>query len=191
MRIEELIVVEGKNDAHAIRRALGNVDILWTEGFGLTDKKIDYLRQMALRRGVIVCTDPDFAGKTIRDKIARNVPGIKHVYLSRKAAINPQNNDIGVENASMEEIRKAFLKAAVYEDKGKCSENNEIEYTMEDLVEVKLVGCNGAMSRRNMVGAVLGIGDTNAKQFLHRLNRFGISRKDFLEAIKAGEENNE
>ncbi|MCL4419991.1 DUF4093 domain-containing protein, partial [Patescibacteria group bacterium] len=34
------------------------------------------------------------------------------------------------------------------------------------------------------VGRKLGIGDTNAKQFLHRLNRFGISREAFLQAVE-------
>jgi 5S rRNA maturation endonuclease (ribonuclease M5) len=31
LKIEELIVVEGKNDAHAVRKALGKVDVIWTE----------------------------------------------------------------------------------------------------------------------------------------------------------------
>jgi hypothetical protein len=36
--IHELIVVEGKNYSHAVRRALGKVDVIWTEGYGLTEK---------------------------------------------------------------------------------------------------------------------------------------------------------
>ncbi|ADY54555.1 RNAse M5 [Syntrophobotulus glycolicus DSM 8271] len=188
MDIEELIVVEGKNDAHAIRRALGDVDVLWTEGFGLSQKKIAYLREMAVRRGVIVCTDPDFAGKTIRDRISKCVPGVKHVYLPRKEAYDPLRKDIGIENASLEDIRKAFLKNVG--EKTRVS-IHQPEYIMEDLLEARLAGCEGARERRNRVGAMLGLGDTNAKQFLFRLNRFRVNRADFQEALMPEQINHE
>lgn len=85
--VEELIVVEGKNDAHAVRRALGNVDVLWTEGYGLTQEKLLYIAEMAKRRGVIVFTDPDSVGEQIRERIRRYVPEAKHVYLSKKMPV--------------------------------------------------------------------------------------------------------
>ena len=95
--IKELIVVEGKNDAHVVRLALGDVDILWTEGYGLSKKKLDYIAEMANRQGVIVFTDPDTVGEQIRNRIRKYVPLAKHTYLTRKAAT--KQGDIGVENA--------------------------------------------------------------------------------------------
>lgn len=77
--IKELIVVEGKNDAHAVRQALGEVDIIWTEGYGLTKKKLDYIEEMAKRNGVIVFTDPDTVGEQIRNRIRTQVPQGKSV----------------------------------------------------------------------------------------------------------------
>jgi ribonuclease M5 len=174
--IKELIVVEGKNDAHVVRQALGEVDIIWTEGYGLTKKKLDYIAEMASRQGVIVFTDPDTVGEQIRSRIRTYVPQAKHTYLTRKAA--SKQGDIGVENASLDEIRRAF--AHIQQEQERLVGN----FTIEDLYLVGLVGSKQASAYRQVLGRKLGIGDSNAKQFLHRLNRFGISRESFFQAIE-------
>jgi ribonuclease M5 len=174
--IKELIVVEGKNDAHAVRQALGEVDIIWTEGYGLSKKKLNYIAEMANRQGVIVFTDPDTVGEQIRNRIRAYVPQAKHTYLNRKAAT--KQGDIGVENATPHEIRRAF--AHIQQEKETLVEN----FTIEDLFLVGLAGSRRASEYRLVIGRKLGIGDTNAKQFLHRLNRFGISRESFFQAIE-------
>ena len=174
--IKELIVVEGKNDAHAVRLALGEVDIIWTEGYGLTKKKLEYISKMASHQGVIVFMDPDTVGEQIRNRIRNYVPQAKHVYLTRKAAT--RQGDIGVENAALDEIRRAF--AHIQEEQ----EADVGSFTIEDLLSVGLVGSSRASEYRLELGRKLGIGDTNAKQFLHRLNRFGITRESFFQAIE-------
>lgn len=179
--IQELIVVEGKNDAQAIRRALGDVDILWTEGYGLTHAKLLYIQEMASRRGVIVLTDPDSVGEQIRERIRRVVPEAKHVYLSKAEARAKDDQDIGVENAAPEDIRRAFER--IYVDH---PESEDPVFTMEDLIRTGLTGLVDSAQRRRDVGRILRIGDANAKQFLHRLNRFRISRRDFEEAVYRG-----
>ena len=176
--IKELIVVEGKNDAHAVRLALGEVDLLWTDGYGLTKKKLDYISEMANHQGVIVFTDPDTVGEQIRNRIRAYVPHAKHAYLSRKVATKA--GDIGVENASLQEIRRAF--ETIQQDH-KTSSNVE-KFTIQDLFQAGLAGVEKASEYRIAVGRKLGIGDTNAKQFLHRLNRFGISREVLFKAIE-------
>lgn len=174
--IKELIVVEGKNDAHAVRQALGEVDIIWTEGYGLTKQKLDYIVEMAKRQGVIVFMDPDTVGEQIRNRIQMKVPQAKHAYLTRKAAT--KRGDIGVENAAVQEIRRAF--AHIQQEQETLVEN----FTIEDLLTVGLMGAVRASEYRLALGSKLGIGDTNAKQFLHRLNRFGISRELFFQAVE-------
>lgn len=180
--IKELIVVEGKNDAHVVRQALGEVDIIWTEGYGLTKKKLEYIAEMANRQGVIVFTDPDTVGEQIRNRIRAYVPQAKHTYLSKKAA--SKHGDIGVENAALDEIRRAF--AHIQQEQKVETEN----FTIEDLILAGLMGSKRASEYRLALGHKLGIGDTNAKQFLRRLNRFGITREVFfqtLEEVQHGE----
>lgn len=174
--IKELIVVEGKNDAHIVRQALGEVDVVWTEGYGLTKKKLDYIAEMAERQGVIVFTDPDTVGEQIRSRIRSRVPQAKHVYLTRKAAL--KNGDIGVENAELNEIRRIF--AHVKQDLSVPDQT----FVIQDLMASGLMGSARASEYRLAVSRKLGIGDCNAKQFLHRLNRFGISWEEFLQAVK-------
>lgn len=176
--IKELIVVEGKNDAHAVRLALGEVDILWTDGYGLTKKNLDYIAEMANRQGVIVFTDPDTVGEQIRNRISAYVPQAKHTYITRKLAT--KKGDIGIENAALQEIRRAFEHIQQDQEIPSGSE----KFTIEDLIRTGLAGTEHAREYRIAIGRKLGIGDTNAKQFLHRLNRFGISRGSFLQAIE-------
>lgn len=174
--IKELIVVEGKNDAHIVRKALGDVDVIWTEGYGLTRERLDYIAEMATRQGVIVFTDPDSVGEQIRSRIQRVAPQVKHVYLTKKAALKA--GDVGVENADPEEIRRAF---AHIQQEHTLTEG---EFMMEDLLQCGLMGSSRASEYRSILGRKLGIGDTNAKQFLHRLNRFSISRESFFQAVE-------
>lgn len=184
--IEELIVVEGKNDAHAIRKALGDVDIIWTEGFGLTEEKLELISEMAKRRGAIVCTDPDFVGRQIRDRISARVPNAKHVFVSRQVAVNKKGNDIGIENVSSENIRKAFKKILEESPLNISSEGDSLDSSaieMRDLLDNGLIGQEGSVAKRYALGKILGVGDNNAKQFLYRINRFKISKEDFFKAL--------
>ncbi|CAA7599877.1 ribonuclease M5 [Acididesulfobacillus acetoxydans] len=176
--IEQLIVVEGKNDAEAVRRALGPVDILWTEGYGLSREKLDYIAGMAEKRGVIIFTDPDSVGERIRERIRRRVPEAQHVFLPQRAA--RLRGEIGVENASGEEIRRAFARV---QKVCPASRAGEQVFGMDDLIEAGLAGKPSSADKRREAGRLLGIGEANAKQFLHRLNRFGVSRTEFRQVI--------
>lgn len=177
--IKELIVVEGKNDAHAVRNALGDVEIIWTEGYGITKGTIDYIKQAAQNQGVIIFTDPDSVGEQIRERIARIVPGVKHVYLSQKQA--RFKKDIGVENADIKNIRQAFSHIHVSDNETDMSFQG---ITMNDLLHYGLVGKPESRAFREGVGRILGIGDTNAKQFLQRLSRFKIDKEKLEEGIR-------
>lgn len=186
-KISELIVVEGKNDAHAVRRALGDVDIIWTEGYGLTAEKLSLIAEAAKRQGVIVFTDPDSVGEQIRERIRRQVPEAKHVYLSKTDARSVDDKDIGVENAKPEDIRRAFSKVRKdtrpLEEKD-CLLAEKPVFQYQDLLDAGLVGLAHSSNLRLAVGKILGVGDANAKQFLNRLNRFGITREEFEQALK-------
>ena len=54
---------------------------------------------------------------------------------------------------------------------------------MVDLVRHGLSGMPGSAARRAVIGAKLGIGYGNGKQFLYRLNHYGITRDAYEEAV--------
>ncbi|MCL1790934.1 MAG: ribonuclease M5 [Peptococcaceae bacterium] len=179
MVIEELIVVEGINDAHALRRALGDVDVIWTHGFGVTREQILYLRRAAQERGVLVCTDPDRPGQLIRDRIDKQVPGVRHIYLSKETALNKNRAAVGVEYASPEIIREAFAQARPSPKHPGCSNR----WRIQDLTDLGLNGHPQAALLRRELGKRLHLGDANAKQFVHRLNVLRIPREELLQQM--------
>ena len=66
--IKEIIVVEGRDDVTAVKRAL-DAELITTGGFGFPKGVMERIKAAQKRRGVIIFTDPDFAGEKIRKKI--------------------------------------------------------------------------------------------------------------------------
>ena len=96
--IKEVIVVEGRDDITAVKKAV-DAEIIATSGFGIYAKIIERIREAQKRKGVIVLTDPDFAGEKIRSIISKRVKGVKHAYIAQEDGL--KDGDIGVENATL------------------------------------------------------------------------------------------
>ena len=172
--LKEIIVVEGRDDQAAIKRAI-EADTIATHGFGITGETWKLLEKAYNDRGIIIFTDPDFSGEEIRNKLNNKFPNAKNAYLDRKAATKKGN--VGIENASPKSILLAL-------DLARCTlMEKRSEFTLEDLRKYNLVGGSGAAERRTKLGRELGIGYGNGNAFLKKLNQFGISRREFLEKI--------
>lgn len=174
--IKEIIVVEGKADISAVKRAV-EAQVISTSGLGINDNIINVIKKASKNRGIIILTDPDYPGKKIRNILSSEIGNCKHAFIPRNKA--NKNGDIGVENASPEEIREAIrnAKAEILDAKA--------EFTKSDMIYYDLVGNDNASKRRGLIGDIIGIGYCSAKQFLKRLNSFGITREQLEEAIKS------
>ena len=168
--LKEVLVVEGKSDVQQIANAV-EADCIMTEGFTLRKAVIKQIQYAYEKRGIIILTDPDTAGERIRRFLSKKFPNAQHAFIPRDEAT--ANNDIGVEQASKEAILKALSKVHT-----QTMESSE-EFTMQDLIRYGLTGRPNSVVRRDALGAALGIGYGNGKQFLYRLNHYGISREDF------------
>ncbi|WZL73444.1 ribonuclease M5 [Clostridiaceae bacterium 35-E11] len=173
--IKEVIVVEGRDDVIAVKRAV-DAEMIPTHGFGITEETIKRIELAQQRKGVIIFTDPDHAGEKIRKTLSKRIKGCKHAFLPREQAT--RNGDIGIENASPENIRLALSKVRT---ENLCE---KVEFLQSDLIKNDLVGSEEASIRRDELGKILGIGYANAKQFLNRLNHYGITREEFEVAVK-------
>lgn len=173
--IKEVIVVEGRDDITAVKQAV-DAELIAVGGFGINARVIDRIREAQKRKGVIVLTDPDFAGEKIRSIIAKRVKGIKHAYIAQEDGI--KGDDIGVENAKPEVIIEALNRAKISE------EVFEEFYTSQDMFYFKLTGDANSKQRRIMLGKELGIGYGNANQMLTRLNKYSITKEEFIAAIQ-------
>jgi ribonuclease M5 len=177
--IQEVIVVEGKRDIAAVRRAV-EAECVATDGFGLLPRTLEKLEQAYRRRGLIILTDPDSAGERIRRFLGDRFPAAKHAFVPREEA--RAAHDIGIEQACPAAIRGA-LEQVRYREFQPVT-----RFFVVDLLNAQLSGTSCAATRRAVLGAKLGIGYANAKTFLYRLNHYGVSREDFQVALERMEE---
>lgn len=172
--IKEVLIVEGKSDTAAVKRAI-DAECIETGGFHFTRKTLSNIAAAYKKRGIIILTDPDSAGENIRNFLSKKFPLAKHAYIPRDEAT--ANDDIGVEQASPESIRKALSKVRTLEI------NPREEFTAAEMVAFNLAGGTDSSKRRDKIGAALGIGYGNVKTFVRRLNHYGVNREEFLKAI--------
>lgn len=59
MKINEFIVVEGRDDTERVKRAV-ECDTIETNGSAINEQTLEVIRNAQQSRGVIVLTDPDF-----------------------------------------------------------------------------------------------------------------------------------
>ncbi len=174
--IREIIVVEGRDDEQRVKRAL-DCEVITTGGIYFGNKLLQRLKKISDDRGIIILTDPDYAGNKIRSRINNYIPNAKNAFIAQDLCT--KSDDIGIENANEEDIRKAIENAR--------PSNIEIDkiYDMDDMIYYGLVGEN-SKELRIKVGKKLNIGYGNAKSFLRMLNNYNIKREDLERAIKDG-----
>lgn len=173
--IKEVIVVEGRDDVIRVKEAV-EAEVISTHGWGFGKRFLSELKAMQKERGIIILTDPDTAGRRIRERISKEIPEAKQAYISKSHTF--KDGDIGIENADPSVIRKAIEAA-----KPLLIESNTL-YEMTDLIELGLAGGEGAAKKRERLSEILHLGHVNAKELLKRLNGFQIPRKTFIEAVE-------
>ncbi|MBR6771830.1 MAG: DUF4093 domain-containing protein [Clostridia bacterium] len=118
IKLKEVIAVEGRYDAHAVR-ACFDTEIIELGGFGIFKNRtlLEMLKKYAQTRGLVLLTDSDSAGFMIRARVAKSVPAgsVRHAYVpdvqgkeSRKKTPSAENL-LGVEGMSREVIISAVL----------------------------------------------------------------------------------
>lgn len=172
--MREVIVVEGRDDTAAIKRAL-DADTIETHGFGIRKETWELIEEAYRKRGIIIFTDPDYSGEEIRRKLSERFPDAKHAYLTQDEATS--KGDIGIENASPSSILSALEKVHFR------TAAAEKTFSMQDLVKAGLCGKNDAKEKRQALGKALGVGYGSNRRFLEKLNAFGITREEFEKAV--------
>lgn len=200
-KIKEAIVVEGRDDTLAVSKAVDAI-IIETHGFGLSDKTWKILDKAYRERGLIILTDPDHGGRSIRRKILNRFPGSKEAFVSTEKA--SKKGDVGIENAAPDDIWEALSKARAslapssgertkeryknsYEEshKEQYKDTHKEGYDMSLLVKWNLVGESNSRKRREVFCDNLGIGYSNAKGLLKKLNQYEIGEAEIESALSS------
>ena len=160
LKIKEAIIVEGKYDQIKLSRLFDTL-IIPTNGFDIykNKSKLNMLKQVAEKNGIIILTDSDSAGFRIRNHI-RNCLGdipVKNAYIpeiegkeKRKDAPSKEGF-LGVEGMDDEIIIEAVM-----------SQTQQInvlgeKITKADFYELGLTGCADSGEKREKLCKKLGL----------------------------------
>lgn len=176
-KIKEVIVVEGKKDTKKIQLAV-EASTIETHGLALEEETLKLIEHAQDKQGVIVFTDPDYPGETIRKKISARVPGVKHAFIRTDEGTPKNKGTLGIEHASIAAIRQAL--AGLYQ----ISDSTELTVSKQFLRIHGLMGGKNSKQLRIKLGEELRIGYTNSKQLQKRLSLFNLSEEQVLTALK-------
>ena len=190
IKVKEVIVVEGRYDKNTLSQIV-DTTIIETSGFGIfSDKeKLELLRKLASKRGIIILTDSDGAGFVIRNYL--NPPSLgfhKNAYIpevsgkERRKHSPSREGKLGVEGMSPETLIQALRRAgATFEDESEHIRKGRI--TKSDLYELGLSGKEGAAERRRELTARLGLPEKlSADSLLDILNAL-YDREELLSLL--------
>ncbi len=157
IKIKQAVIVEGKYDKIKVSNILDTL-IIETDGFGIfKDKnKQKLIRRLAEARGILILTDSDSAGFTIRSFLNGIVPQeqlvnvyIPDIFGKEKRKSEPsKEGKLGVEGVKSDVIIDALKKAGVEFDVGTEKQINTHPVTKTDLFLDGLSGGKGSAEKR-------------------------------------------
>ena len=166
--LDGILVVEGKEDASYLSNYIDS-EIVVTNGYEISDATITYLKG----KRIIVLTDPDEAGKRIREMLNALLPSAINVEVDIKKC----NRRIkkGIAECDINEI---LTKLKPYESSKKDSES---DIKLDDLYRLGLMDDKDL---RKDVCKKLNLGECNFKTFYKRLLINNVKLDKLCEIIK-------
>lgn len=157
LKIKEAIIVEGRYDKNSLSQVVDGL-ILETSGFGVfkDGEKLELIRRLAQRQGIIVLTDSDGAGFVIRNYLKGAIPKnqVKHAYIpdvygkEKRKRQRGKEGKLGVEGMPPAVLEQVLRRAgATFLDQGEAREQ-EPPLTKADLFAAGLTGRPDSAQRR-------------------------------------------
>lgn len=187
LKIKEAIVVEGKYDQIKLSRLFDTL-VIPTNGFDIykNKNKLNMLKQLAEKNGIIILTDSDSAGFRIRNHL-RNCLGdvcVKNAYIpeiegkeKRKDAPSKEGL-LGVEGISDELIIQAVMSQTQQVEK------SDDKITKTDFFELGLTGGADSAEKRAKLCKKLGLPvKISANQLISALNNL-YTKEEFYKVLK-------
>lgn len=196
VKVREAIVVEGRYDKNTLSQIV-DAPIFETNGFGILKDRVQLslLRQVAVKRGLIVFTDSDGAGFVIRNFLKGAIAPeyLKHAYIpdvygkERRKSAPGKEGKLGVEGMPPQVILEALRRSgATIEGE---PDRQETRLTKQDLVELGLSGGVNSAAKRLYLLKRLGLPEhMSANGMLQALNLLYTPEelKKLLEELENG-----
>ena len=192
MRVREAVVVEGRCDKAKLS-ALIEGTIVETGGFAIFNDrdKMELIRRLAAKRGVIILTDSDGAGFLIRSKLSQCLPPgqVKHAYIpdiygkERRKAKPSKEGKLGVEGMTLETLRDCLIRAGAIIE-GAPGGDAPQELTKADLFELGLSGGESSADRRKALQRRLKLPERLSANGLLQALRALYIREELLDILE-------
>ena len=192
MRVREAVVVEGRCDKAKLS-ALIEGTIVETGGFAIFNDrdKMELIRRLAAKRGVIILTDSDGAGFLIRSKLSSCLPPeqVKHAYIpdiygkERRKAKPSKEGKLGVEGMTLETLRDCLIRAGAIIE-GAPGGDAPQELTKADLFELGLSGGESSADRRKALQRRLKLPERLSANGLLQALRALYTREELLDILE-------
>lgn len=154
-RIKEVIVVEGRYDRNMLLQVV-DATVVETGGFSVFNdrEKLNFLRRLAEKRGLILLADSDGAGFVIRNYLKGALPKehVKQAYIpdmpgkERRKRKPGKEGKLGVEGMSPQVLLEALRRSGATFG-GETLSPPPAPITKADLLERGLIG-PGSVTRR-------------------------------------------
>lgn len=175
---KEAIVVEGYHDLAKLIEINPSLDVIITNGSEVSHETLEEIKQLNLKRGVILFLDPDMQGERIRRLINDYVGPTKHAFLAKDKCISKNHKKVGIEHAKKEDIIDALEKTHQSEMK------DTAQYTVKELYQLGLIGEQNAKEKRKRICEHFNIGLSNGKSLCRKLNMFQIDKETLMDVLK-------
>lgn len=179
---KEVIVVEGYHDMSRLKQVFDDVDVIVTNGSEISQDTLKELKKLNETRGLILFLDPDYPGQRIRRIINDYVGDTKHAFLKKEKCISKNKKKVGIEHASLEDIKQSLSEL-------KTMKENKGSLVYNDLFSLGLIGKKDSKKKRVILTERTGIGFSNGKTLVKKLNMFGYNIEQIKELL--GSEMNE
>ena len=179
----EVLVVEGKNDKARILAIFPNLQVITTNGSEISEETLDMIEELSKSNKIILFLDPDYPGERIRRKILERVPDCENIYINKQKAIDERKHKVGVEHASVDDIKEALSHRITFSNKVGT-------LVVSDLYSLGLLGKPDSTTKRSFLAEKLHIGSPNGKTLLKRLNFLQLTFNDLEEILNAKDWNN-
>lgn len=194
IRVREAIVVEGRADKAKLT-AVAEATVVETGGFRIFKdrEKLELIRLLAARRGVIVLTDSDGAGFLIRGRLSQCLPPsqVKHAYIpdipgkERRKPRPSKEGKLGVEGMTPELLEDCLRRAGatIEEDLAPADRVQSAPLTKGDLYAFGFSGGEESAGKRRRLQKGLDLPERlSANGLLQALNAL-YTREESLELL--------
>ena len=166
--IPGVIIVEGHHDVGHLSNLYESCYVI-TNGYDIPQKEIDFINALPEDTQIIVLTDNDDAGNSIRERVNKIREGMINIKVNA-----PQNSrKKGVAETTLKDIQNELDKYV----------SNKPNFNKHNLYVLGLKGSNNSSQLREKIINTFNLGICNTNTIEVRLNLLGINEEEIKKVI--------